>query len=70
VSDSVDSFRVIARDDYGKPARCSYCPRAVERVVVLPLADRSELVDDRWLGVCAYCVLEMARALARSQGRL
>lgn len=62
---SADSFRVVERDDYGKPVRCSYCSRAVKRVVVLPLTD-----DETWLGVCPYCVLEMARSLARAQGRL
>jgi hypothetical protein len=60
-----DSFRVIEHDDYGKPVGCSYCSRAVKRVVVLPLA-----TDETWLGVCPYCVLEMARSLARAQGRL
>lgn len=58
-----DSFRVIEHDDYGKPVRCSYCPRDVKRVVVLPLTDA-----ETWLGVCSYCVLEMARSLARAQG--
>lgn len=69
---AADSFRVIEHDDYGKPVRCSYCSRAVKRVVVLPLTDRPELeaASEMWLGVCPYCVLEMARSLARAQGRL
>lgn len=66
-----DYFRVIAHDDYGKPARCSYCARGAKHVVVLPLTDRPELEerlraadgDPLWLGLCAYCVLDMAKAL-------
>ena len=73
-----DSFRVIEHDDHGQPARCSYCVRGAKRVVVLPLTDRPELEeqihaadgDERWLGLCAYCVLELARALARAEGKL
>ena len=75
---AADSFRVITHDDHGEPARCSYCPREVKRVVVLPLTGRPELEeriraadgDELWLGLCAYCVLEMARALARAEGKL
>ena len=71
---AVDSFRVIEHDDHGAPVRCSYCPREVKRVVVLPLTGQLELRapdgDDRWLGLCAYCVLAMARALGRAEGKL
>lgn len=73
-----DSFRVIEHDDYGKPVRCSYCARDVKRVVVLPLTDRPELEEriraangeELWMGLCAYCVLELAKALARAEGKL
>ena len=64
------SFRVISHDVQGDPARCSRCSRDARRVVVLPIEDRPGstgqviVVDGgtRWLGVCAYCVLDMARA--------
>ena len=68
-------FRVIAADDHGEPVRCSYCARGVKHVVVLPLTspgleERSRAADgeELWMGLCAYCVLEMARALARAEG--
>ena len=71
---AVDTFRVIEHDDHGAPVRCSYCPREVKRVVVLPLTGRLPLrasdSDDMWLGLCAYCVLAMARALGRAEGKL
>ena len=75
MNDNVDIFRVIEHDDHGAPVRCSYCPREVKRVVAVSLPDRldrprSEDSDDLWLGLCAYCVLEMARALARAEGKL
>ena len=75
MNDNVDIFRVIEHDDHGAPARCSFCSRAVKRVVAVPLADRIDPPDqlrsaDMWLGLCAYCVLEMARALARAEGKL
>ena len=78
MNDNVDIFRVIAHDDHGAPARCSYCSREVKHVAVLPLAHRVDQPDqirsadsgDMWLGVCAYCVLELARALARAEGKL
>lgn len=74
---SVDAsnFRVIARDDYGKPVRCSYCARRVPLVVVLPLTHRPEL-DDRikasndnelWVGMCAECVDAMRAAIERGE---
>jgi hypothetical protein len=70
------SFRVIAQDDHGAPVRCSYCARGMDHVVVLPLTGRPDLEDrirasdgeQLWLGLCAYCVLAMAEALARAKG--
>lgn len=70
-----DNFRVIARDDHGQPARCSYCARGAKRVVVLPLTDRPGLEariaaadgNQLWLGLCAYCVLDMAKALQAAE---
>ena len=72
------NFRVIAADDHGKPVRCSYCARSAKRVVVLPLTDRPELEEriraedgeELWMGLCAYCVLAMAKALGRAEGKL
>jgi hypothetical protein len=70
----VDSsnFRVISQDVHGAPVRCSFCARGVPRVVALPLTRQPELEeriaesdgDELWVGLCAYCVLAMARALA------
>ena len=68
MSDVPDNFRVIATDDHGEPVRCSFCTRDVQHVVALPITDQSEL--EGWLGVCAYCVLAMAKALARAEGKL
>lgn len=72
-----DNFRVIVSDDHGKPARCSYCTRGAKHVVVLPLTDRLDLEEgirasdcESWIGLCAFCVLEMARALARAEGKI
>jgi hypothetical protein len=78
VNDNTDSFRVIEQDDHGQPVRCSGCPRVVKRVVVLPLTYRPELEDrfrasgdeELWMGVCAHCLLAMAKALARAEGKL
>jgi hypothetical protein len=78
VNDNVDNFRVISHDDYGKPVRCSGCPRDVKRVVVLPLTPRPELEDrilgadgnELWMSLCAHCLLAMAKALARAEGKL
>lgn len=75
---NVDSFRVISEEDHGAPVGCSGCPRAVKRVVVLPLTYRPELEErvrasdgeELWMGLCAYCVLAMAKALARAEGKL
>ncbi len=69
------NFRVLARDDHGEPARCSYCARSAEHVVVLPLTQRPELDariaesdgEELWVGLRAYCVLAMAEALAAEQ---
>ena len=72
------NFVVISQDDYGKPVRCSFCTHAVPRVVILPLAQRPELEEriraadgeELWMGLCAYCVLAMAKALGRAEGKL
>jgi len=66
------NFEVISQDAHGAPARCSYCAREVPCVVVLPLTGRPELEEKieppagegLWMGLCAYCVLAMAKALA------
>lgn len=67
-------FRVIARDVHGDPVRCSCCSRDIQRVVVLPIADpiasEGQLRVDggtRWLGACAFCVLDMAKALRAAE---
>lgn len=76
---AVDSsnFEVISQDKHGHPVSCSYCSRGMEHVVVLPLTARPEL-DERirasdgaelWVGLCAYCVLAMAQALANARGK-
>ena len=69
------SFEVISEDVHGQPVRCSYCSRGAPRVVVLPLADRPAFdndgtppSDEAWLGICAYCVLDMAKALQKAEG--
>ena len=71
------NFEVISQDVHGDPVSCSFCTRRVPIVVVLPLTRRPAL-DDRitesedeqlWLGLCAYCVLGMARALARNSNQ-
>ena len=75
---AVDSFRVIAQDDYGKPARCAFCARGAKHVVALPITKRPELEErilaadghELWMGLCAYCVLAMAKALARAESKL
>lgn len=72
------SFEVISRDSDGDPVRCSHCARGMEHVVVLPLTERPELEDrirttngeELWIGLCAYCVLAMARALADARGKI
>lgn len=74
---NLSNFRVISQDDHGKPVRCSGCPRVVKRVVVLPLTYRPELEErfrasdgeELWMGLCAYCVLAMARALQKAEGK-
>ena len=66
------TFEVISEDVHGDAVRCSYCERGAPRVVVLPLVtgklgDPAHVTeDDRWLGMCAYCVLDMARALQKA----
>lgn len=78
MNDHIDSFRVIGQDDHGQPVRCSGCPREVKRVVVLPLTYRPELEqrlrasdgEELWMGLCAHCLLAMAKALARAEGKL
>lgn len=70
------NFEVITHDVHGKPARCSYCDRGVRRVVVLPLTEHPGLAErirsadggPLWLGLCAYCVLDMATALQKAEG--
>ena len=72
------NFVVISRNDHGESVRCSYCARAVKHVVVLPLTDRPELEarilaadgEELWMGLCAYCVLAMAKTLACAEGKL
>jgi hypothetical protein len=72
-----DNFRTISVDDHGEPARCSYCSRGMTRVVVLPLTRRPELEDhvqgadseELWVGLCAYCVLGMAKALQKGEDK-
>lgn len=72
----VGNFRVISHDDHGDPVHCSYCTRDGKHIVVLPLTDRPELEkwihaangEELWVGLCAYCVLEMAKALAHAEG--
>lgn len=76
MSDGVSNFRVVTQDDHGDPVHCSYCTRGVGHVVVLPLTDRPELEkwiraadgEELWVSLCAYCVLEMAKALAHAEG--
>lgn len=66
------NFEVMSHDVHGAPARCSYCERGAGRtVVVLPLTDQQQRVtqDDAWIGVCAYCVLDMAKALQAAEGK-
>ena len=69
-------FEVLSEDVAGKPACCSYCERGATRVVVLPLTEhvlgeRPSDSDDgrRWIGLCAYCVLDMAKALQKAEGK-
>ena len=71
------NFRVIVTDDHGEPARCSFCTRGAKHVVVLPITKRPELEDriqaadgeELWTGLCACCVLAMAKALAAAEGK-
>jgi hypothetical protein len=71
------SFEVIS-EVYGAPVGCSFCARAVKRVVGLPIVDHTgdrPSADPELEGrfttsmfLCAYCVLEMAKALAAAEG--
>lgn len=69
------NFEVISQDA-DVPVRCSYCTRTIRRVVALPLTDLPGLEDplrsadgkELWLALCAYCVLDMARALQKAEG--
>ncbi len=71
------NFRVASQSDDGVPVRCSYCARPMKRVVILPLATRPELEEriegsdgnELWVGLCAYCVLDMAKALQAAEGK-
>lgn len=70
------NFEVIEHDALGQSVRCSYCTRAAKRVVVIPLTKRPGIEeafvssdgDLLWIGLCAHCVLEMARALESARG--
>jgi hypothetical protein len=72
---STPTFEVFSQDGNGNPVECSYCNRPIKRVVALPLApsvtasnsNESDHDGDRWLGVCAYCVLAMAKALQAAE---
>ena len=59
----VHTFEVMSRDVHGDPVRCSFCVRFVPCVVVLHRISEPD-GSDLWMGVCAFCVLAMARALA------
>lgn len=69
------NFEVMSHDVHGAPVCCSYCERGADRVAVLPLTNRPGLEpalrsadgDDLWLGLCAYCVLDMAKALQKER---
>jgi hypothetical protein len=68
------NFRVISQTADGESVSCSYCARGVKHVVVLPLTKRLELDSrfparggDLWAGLCAYCVLALAKALAAAE---
>ena len=64
------TFEVISEDVHGDPVRCSYCTRGAPHVVALGLPIvAGTSTNDLWLGLCAYCVLDMARALQRAEGK-
>lgn len=46
-------------------------PKARRVISIADLEDRIQITDgeDLWLGLCAYCVLAMARALAYAEGK-
>ena len=64
-------FTLMSHDAHGEPVRCSYCERRPDNVVVVPLTNQpgvqtplvSHNGEELWLGLCAYCVLDMAKAL-------
>jgi len=65
------TFDVLSQDMHGRPVECSYCDRPIKKVVALPLpslAASNNNDSDRWIGVCAYCVLAMAKALQAAEG--
>jgi len=59
MSASDERFRVISQEDQCR-VYCSFCTREVKHVAVLPALHAA---------VCAYCVLEMAKALASAQDK-
>lgn len=72
------NFEVISHDSNGQPARCSFCAHVVTHVVVVPLTTRPGLDESLtsfdgtplWAGLCAQCLLDMAKALERAKGQL
>ena len=75
MSADAPSFDVMTHDVHGASVCCSHCDRPVPCVVVLPIAQRPSSSDQSpvateggpfWIGLCAYCVLAMARALAQN----
>lgn len=64
-------FEVISHDDHGEPARCSYCTRGGTHFVVLRLEERVRSADggEPWLALCAFCVLDMAKALQKAEAK-
>jgi hypothetical protein len=69
------NFEVISHDMHGQPVHCSYCSREPKNVVVLPLTSRPGLEsplrstdgEDLWIGLCAYCVLDLANAFQKAR---
>jgi hypothetical protein len=58
---SVANFVVVSN------RRCTYCARDALHVVHVPLSRKAD-DDAAWIGLCAYCVLAMAKALAGAKG--
>lgn len=69
------NFDVLAADDRNEPTFCSTCARSARHLVVVPLKWcpgldlRAPDGDELWMGLCAYCVLAMAKALAAAEGK-